>query len=52
MASTLSYRLNFNCVTAVNATASEGNVLINPNYGGVTVNFGPLSTGISVIGTG
>ena len=42
----------FNCVTAVNATASLGNVLINPNYGGATVNFGPLSTGISVIGTG
>jgi hypothetical protein len=27
-------------------------VLINPNYGGATVNYGPLSTGISVIGTG
>jgi hypothetical protein len=36
----------------VNATASDGNVLINPNYGGATVNYGPLSTGISVIGTG
>ena len=42
----------FNCVTAVNATASDSNVLINPNYGGATVNYGPLSTGISVIGTG
>lgn len=42
----------FNCVTAVSATASNGNVLINPNYGGVTVNYGPLSTGISIIGTG
>src|ERR1700694_436713 len=42
----------FNCTTAVNATASDGNVLINPNYGGATVNYGPLSTGISVIGTG
>ncbi len=42
----------FNCVTAVNATASDGNVLINPNYGGATVNYGPLSTGMSVIGTG
>jgi hypothetical protein len=42
----------FNCVTAVNATASDGNVLVNPNYGGATVNYGPLSTGISVIGTG
>ena len=42
----------FNCTTAVSATASTGNVLINPNYGGATVNYGPLSTGISVIGTG
>jgi len=42
----------FDCTTAVNATASVGNVLINPNYGGNTVNYGPLSTGISVIGTG
>jgi hypothetical protein len=42
----------FDCVTAVTATASDSNVLINPNYGGATVNFGPLSTGISVIGTG
>jgi hypothetical protein len=42
----------FNCVTAVSATASTGNVLINPNYGGATVNYGPLSSGISVIGTG
>lgn len=42
----------FNCVTAVNATASTGNVLINPNYGGATANYGPLSTGLSVIGTG
>jgi hypothetical protein len=42
----------FDCTTAVDATASVGNVLINPNYGGNTVNYGPLSTGISVIGTG
>jgi hypothetical protein len=42
----------FNCVTAVSATASTGNVLVNPNYGGATVNYGPLSSGISVIGTG
>ena len=42
----------FNCVTAVDATASLGNVLINPNYGGATINYGPLSTGISVMGTG
>ena len=42
----------FNCQTAVNATASIGNVLINPNYGGATINFGPSSTGITVIGGG
>ena len=42
----------FNCVTAVNATASNGNILINPNYGGATVNYGPSSTGVSVIGGG
>jgi len=42
----------FNCVTAVNATASTGNILINPNYGGATVNFGPSSTGVTVIGGG
>jgi hypothetical protein len=42
----------FDCVTAVAATASLGNVLINPNYGGATINYGPLSTGVSVIGTG
>jgi Pectate lyase superfamily protein len=42
----------FNCATAVNATASNGNVLINPNYGGATINFGPSSTGITVIGGG
>jgi hypothetical protein len=39
-------------VDQVNATASSNNVLINPNYGGATVNYGPLSTGLSVIGTG
>jgi Pectate lyase superfamily protein len=42
----------FNCTTAVSATASTNNVLLNPNYGGATVNYGPLSGGISVIGTG
>jgi hypothetical protein len=42
----------FNCITAISATSSTGNVLINPNYGGATVNYGPLSAGISVIGTG
>ena len=52
MGSTRSVSPYFDCATAVNATASVGNVLINPNYGGATVNYGPLSTGISVIGTG
>ena len=42
----------FDCVTAINATSSVGNMLINPNYGGNTVNFGPNSVGISVQGTG
>jgi hypothetical protein len=42
----------FDCVTAVNATASIGNVLINPNYGGNTINYGPLATGVSIIGNG
>ena len=42
----------FNCVTAVNATASTRNVLINPNYGGAVVNRGPQSSSIQVIGTG
>jgi hypothetical protein len=42
----------FDCATAVSATASVANVLVNPNYGEATVNYGPLSSGISVIGTG
>lgn len=42
----------FDCVTAVDATASIGNTLINPNYGGAVVNYGPNSVGISVHGTG
>jgi hypothetical protein len=42
----------FNCVTAVAATASTRNVLINPNYGGAVVNRGPQSSSIQVIGTG
>ena len=42
----------FNCITAVNTTASIGNTLINPNYGGNVVNYGPNSVGISVQGTG
>jgi len=40
------------CVTAVNATASVGNTLINPNYGGNVVNYGPNSVGVVVQGTG
>jgi len=42
----------FDCVTAVNATSSVGNTLINPNYGGNVVNYGPNSVGIAVQGTG
>ena len=42
----------FNCATAVSATASTRNLLINPNYGGNVVNRGPQSAGIRVIGTG
>ena len=35
----------FNCTTAVSATASTRNVLINPNFGGAVINRGPQSTG-------
>jgi hypothetical protein len=42
----------FDCVTAVSATASVGNTLINPNYGGTVINYGPNSVGIAVQGTG
>jgi hypothetical protein len=42
----------FNCTTAVSATNSTGNVLVNPQYAGNVVNYGPQSTGISVIGAG
>ena len=42
----------FACTTAVNATASTHNVLINPTYAGNVVNRGPQSTGIEVIGSG
>ncbi|HEV2100541.1 MAG TPA: glycosyl hydrolase family 28-related protein [Stellaceae bacterium] len=42
----------FNCVTAVNATASVGNTLINPNYGGNVINYGANSVGIAVQGEG
>jgi hypothetical protein len=41
-----------NCTTAVNATGSDNNVLINPQYAGDVTNFGPQSVGVSVIGTG
>jgi hypothetical protein len=42
----------FSCTTAVNATASTRNVLINPTYASAVVNRGPQSVGVSVIGTG
>ena len=42
----------FACTTAVNATASNRNVLINPTYAGSVVNRGPQSTGIQIVGTG
>ena len=42
----------FACTTAVEATASKHNVLINPTYAGNVVNRGPQSTGIEVIGGG
>ncbi len=42
----------FNCTTAVSATGSTHNVLINPTYGGDVVNRGPQSQSIQVIGTG
>ena len=42
----------FACTTAVNATASTHNLLINPTYAGNVVNRGPQSTGIEVIGSG
>jgi Pectate lyase superfamily protein len=42
----------FNCTTAVNATASIGNTLVNPNYGGAVINYGPVSTGVAVLGSG
>ena len=42
----------FACTTAVNATASTHNVLINPTYAGNVVNRGPQSSGVEVIGSG
>jgi hypothetical protein len=42
----------FNCNTAVSATGSTHNVLINPTYGGNVTNRGPEAQGVQVIGTG
>ncbi|HTW52060.1 MAG TPA: glycosyl hydrolase family 28-related protein, partial [Stellaceae bacterium] len=42
----------FDCATAVNATASTRNLLINPTYAGLVANRGPQSTGIEIVGTG
>lgn len=42
----------FNCATAVSATASTHNLLLNPNFGGNVVNRGPQSSGIQIVGTG
>ena len=41
-----------NCTTAVNAVASDNNVLINPQYAGNVVNYGPQSVGITIVGMG
>jgi hypothetical protein len=42
----------FAFVTAVNATASTRNVLINPTFAGNVINRGPQSVGIEIIGSG
>ncbi|HEX2152305.1 MAG TPA: glycosyl hydrolase family 28-related protein [Stellaceae bacterium] len=42
----------FACTTAIDATASKRNLLINPTFAGNVVNRGPQSTGIEVIGNG
>jgi hypothetical protein len=42
----------FGCTTAVDATASKHNLLINPTFAGNVVNRGPQATGIEVIGGG
>jgi hypothetical protein len=42
----------FNCTTAVNATASTHNLLVNPTYAGSVVNRGPQSTGVEIVGGG
>ena len=42
----------FACTTAVDATASTHNLLINPTFAGNVINRGPQSTGIETIGRG
>lgn len=42
----------FSCTTAVDATASKHNLLVNPTFAGTVVNRGPQSAGIEVIGNG
>jgi hypothetical protein len=42
----------FACTTAIDATASKHNVLINPTFAGNVVNRGPQSVGIEIIGNG
>jgi len=42
----------FACTTAINATASTHNLLLNPTYAGNVVNRGPQSAGIEIIGAG
>jgi hypothetical protein len=42
----------FSCTTAVDATASTHNLLINPTFAGNVINRGPQSTGIEIVGRG
>jgi len=42
----------FACTTAVNATGSTKNLLVNPLFAGNVVNFGPQSAGIRIAGAG
>lgn len=42
----------FSCTTAVNATGSTKNLLVNPLFAGNVVNFGPQSAGIRIAGSG
>ena len=42
----------FACTTAIDATASTHNVLINPTFAGNVVNRGPQSIGIEIVGHG